>query len=841
MADQKELKLSVRVVGRVTEKLEEINKKLERLTRPIAKINEHFRFAERSVRKYTNTLDQLARKFRGIGTAATLGLTLPIAAFGATTVKTAADFEHSMTKVRTLTQGDMFDQLKSQAREFGATTRHSATEAAKAMAFYSMAGFKALETFKTMPSTLALATAATEDLSTTADILSGVVRGYQIPLDDIPKTTDMLTAGFANAKMDLRTLGEALQKSGGTFNKLGVPLSELLALIGKLRDVNIDPSSIGTALTSAASRLVSPVKLVKERIQELLNIDASKLTTEQGKLGSFVDLLERLEKAGATPADFYDIFGKESGKYLIQYLQVSSGIRKLQHTIKNSTGITKRFAKEFEKGATGAMYSFKSAVEAVEISLGESGLLDYFTKSTFAFASYIQNLSRVNPALLNLATIAAVTVGIIGPMFLALATMVSTLAASIVALKFASVVAAAFGTTLLTVLGGIAFKIGLVVGAIGLVVYVGWFFYKNWSAIYDFAGKVVSGWVDLVSGYMSFVWGLIKDYLVGWFKALLWFADFLEKLWDNPKQAFIDTFEDIKNKVSEVIDTFTIKFMRMVDKVMPYVKRIMNFLIDPKGNHKEFYVAIDQPDYPSIQNEEVVRKLRYDMGPIRKLPNETIDFNYKPNSFIPEPEKPKSIDLVPDFIDSIGSTIYDAFSKPTFDITDDINIDIDENKLGKAMKIDAKIDAPKQIAPVIPLKSFGPGDFFKSSQIFDDRSIKGEKQWNPAIPETKVVPLPTSKIVEPIENVSRITTPEAKMKDTIATLKQTSEHKFEEGRVERIMDSSTTREERIEKSEKEVRIVIDFENAPKGVEVRTENKSKVPLSVNMGFAMDGNR
>ncbi len=837
MAEQKELKLAVRVVGRVTEKLEDINRKLEKLTRPIARINDNFRMAENSVRRYTNTLDKLSKKFRNIGMAATLGLTLPIAAFGATTIKTAADFEHAMTKVKTLTQGDMFQQLKSQAREFGASTRHSATEAAQAMVFYSMAGFKALETFKTMPSTLALATAATEDLSTTADILSGVVRGYQIPLDDIPKTTDLLTAGFANAKMDLRTLGEALQKSGGTFNKLGVPLSELLALIGKLRDVNIDPSSIGTALTSAASRLVSPVKLVKDRIQELLNIDASKLTTEQGKLGSFVDLLERLEKAGATPADFYDIFGKESGKYLIQYLQVSNGIRRLQHTIENSTGITKRFATEFEKGATGAMYSFKSAVEAVEISLGESGLLDYFTKSTFAFASYIQKLSRVNPALLNLATIMAVTIGIIGPMFLTLATMVSTLAVSIVALKFASVIAAAFGTTLGAVLGGIALKFSLIIGVIGLVVYAGWFFYKNWSAIYDFAGKVVSGWVDLVSGYMSFVWGLIKDYIVGWFKTFLWFADFLEKLWDNPKQAFIDAFEDIKNKLSEIIDNFTTKFMRMVDKVMPYVKRIMNFLIDPKGNYKEFYVAEDQSDYPSIQNEEVVRKLRYDMGPIQDIP----DLNYEATiTFKPEPQKSQSIDLVPDFIEDIGSTIYDAFTKSTFDITDDINIDIDENKLGKAMKVDAKIDA-KQIAPVIPLKSFGPGDFFKNSQIFDDRSINGEKQWNPVVPETKVIPFPSEKIAKPLEKVNQVITPNAKMKDTIDTLKQTSEHKFEEGRVERIMNSSTTREERIERSEKEVRIIIDFENVPKGVEVRTENKSKIPLSVNMGFAMDGNR
>ncbi len=814
---KKELSFAIRVVGRATEKLEKINRKLEKLSRPINRLNDNFRTAQKSVRKYTASLDKLSDKFKSVGTAATLGLTLPLTALGASTIQTAADFQHSMTKVKTLTQGDLFHKLKQQARDFGSTTKHSATQAANAMVFYSMAGFRAREIYKSMPATLDLATAATEELSATADILSGVIRSYQIPMSKIGKTTDMLTAGFANAKMDLVMLGEALAKSGGTFNKLGVPLSELIALIGKLRDVNIDPSSIGTALATASSRLVNPVKAVKERISSLLNIDASELTTPDGKLGSFVGLLEKLETAGAKASDFYAIFGVEPGKYLMQFLNASKGIRKLQHTIENSTGITRRFAREFEKGATGSIYSFKSAIEALKISIAESGLLDFFAKVTFGLAETIQKLSKSNPALLKLTTIMAVIAGIIGPILLSIGAGIGLIATSIVALKFASIAAAAFGTSLIGILGIVVLKIGLVVGAIAAIAYIGWFVVKNWKVISTFFVDLFHGWANLVRGYFDLVLGFLKFYFVGYLKTLLWFANFLEAMWDNPTKAVKDAFNDISNTVSKFIGDTIGKFMSMFDAIMPSIKRIMNFLIDPSGKYIEFSIAEDLPDYPTPENEEVTRTIKYGQGPLLtdNIPAQEIDFNYK-QPFEAEIEE-QTIDLIPDFIEDLGSTISDAFESPVL-LDDFIEIDIDEKILGKNIDLKPKIDFPKSSFESASLKPFGPGDFFKGRiQSFADLSKDGSKIWN-------------------TEYVNGVYVGD----DTPAleSLKEASNHKLDSGKVHKLFGPDSS--ERSQKGDKEVKVIIDFENVPKGVAARTQSRS-IPLKVNMGFAMDGAR
>ena len=271
---KREVSFSVRAVDRATAVINKVTRSLEKSTAPLRKMEKLYDRVDKSTKKYTKTLDRLKDKLEDVGKAATIGLTLPIAAVGATSIKTAADFEQSMKKVETLTGGDMFDELKSQAREFGATTMHSASSAADAMVFFSMAGFRALETYKAMPSTLNLATAATTDLATAADVVTSVMRGYNLPVSEIEQMTDMMTGAFASAKMDLSTLGESLTKAGPLMSQIGVEFSETLAIIGKLRDAGIDASSVGTAIAGGAARLIKPVKEVSDRIKKLLKIDA---------------------------------------------------------------------------------------------------------------------------------------------------------------------------------------------------------------------------------------------------------------------------------------------------------------------------------------------------------------------------------------------------------------------------------------------------------------------------------------------------------------------------------------------------------------------------------------
>lgn len=77
----------------------------------------------------------------GVGKTLTNAITLPVAAVGAISVKTAADFESSMSKVKAITgaTGEDMQILEKLAREMGATTKFSASNAADALSYMGMA------------------------------------------------------------------------------------------------------------------------------------------------------------------------------------------------------------------------------------------------------------------------------------------------------------------------------------------------------------------------------------------------------------------------------------------------------------------------------------------------------------------------------------------------------------------------------------------------------------------------------------------------------------------------------------------------------------------------------
>src|SRR5690606_14808441 len=79
-----------------------------------------------------------------VGGMMTRRVTLPVIALGAATLGASANFERGMNRVRGITgaTGSDLDALSRQARDLGASTQFSATQAADAMGFLAMAGFE---------------------------------------------------------------------------------------------------------------------------------------------------------------------------------------------------------------------------------------------------------------------------------------------------------------------------------------------------------------------------------------------------------------------------------------------------------------------------------------------------------------------------------------------------------------------------------------------------------------------------------------------------------------------------------------------------------------------------
>lgn len=113
-------------------------------------------------------------------------VTAGITALGTASVKTAADFEAGMSKVAAVsgTAGDDLDRLSAKAREMGSKTKFSATEAAGAMEYMAMAGWKTEDMLGGIEGVMNLAAASGEDLATTSDIVTDALTAFGLTAQD---------------------------------------------------------------------------------------------------------------------------------------------------------------------------------------------------------------------------------------------------------------------------------------------------------------------------------------------------------------------------------------------------------------------------------------------------------------------------------------------------------------------------------------------------------------------------------------------------------------------------------------------------------------------------------
>ena len=106
-------------------------------------------------------------------------LTLAISGVGTAAVKTAADFDAGMSQVAAISgaTGDDLEALRDKAREMGSKTKFSASEAASAMEYMAMAGWKTGDMLGGIEGIMNLAAASGEDLATTSDIVTDALTG----------------------------------------------------------------------------------------------------------------------------------------------------------------------------------------------------------------------------------------------------------------------------------------------------------------------------------------------------------------------------------------------------------------------------------------------------------------------------------------------------------------------------------------------------------------------------------------------------------------------------------------------------------------------------------------
>ncbi|MCB5257133.1 MAG: phage tail tape measure protein, partial [Candidatus Cloacimonetes bacterium] len=165
-------------------------------------------------------LGDVGKKFNDVGkTMSNAGKTMstyvtaPVLGLGAISLHTASNFDDAMRRVQAVSgsTGSEFEQLSRQARDLGASTSFSASDAADAMYYLALAGWKTNDIMDATPGLLSLAAAAGMELGTSADIVSDTMSAFQMEAGRAGEAADIFAAASSNSNTDVSMLGEAMK------------------------------------------------------------------------------------------------------------------------------------------------------------------------------------------------------------------------------------------------------------------------------------------------------------------------------------------------------------------------------------------------------------------------------------------------------------------------------------------------------------------------------------------------------------------------------------------------------------------------------------------------------
>lgn len=476
------------------------------------------------------------------GTTLTTCVTVPLAGIGAASVKTAADFESSMSNVQALSgaTGSELEQLSNLAKEMGANTQFSASEAADALGYMALAGWDTQQSMNALPGVLNLAAASGMGLAEASDLVTDYLSAFGEEADQAGRMADVLSYAQANSNTTTAGLGEAFKNCAANANAFGLDIEQTTALIGKLSDQGLKGSEAGTALSAVFRDITQKMK------DGNITIGKTKIAVQDanGNYRSMTDILRDVENATDGMGDaqknaaLMSTFTSDSLKALNILLQTGSGnIEDFEKELRNSSGTAEEMANIMNDNLNGQITALKSALEGAAIAIGEA-LLPMIKGLVSVLQGALNWFNGLNDGVKTTIVTVGLVVAAIGPLLLILGSLASAIG-NLIELKAllaeSSILSSAIGRVsgLFTSLGAII--TGTVIPALQSL----WAF-----MLANPITLVIAAIAALVAGFI-YLWNNCES-----------FRNFWINLWDN----IVETVQNIptyfQNALNAIGDTF---------------------------------------------------------------------------------------------------------------------------------------------------------------------------------------------------------------------------------------------------------------------------------------------
>lgn len=308
-----------------------------------------------------------------IGSKAVNAVTGSISGMARGVVDAGMSFESAMSSVAAISgaTGQDFDILRSKAKEMGATTQFSATEAANAMEYMAMAGWKAEDMTSGISGIMNLAAASGADLATTSDIVTDALTAFGQTAADSGRFADVMAAASANANTNVEMMGKTFKYAGAAAGAMGYSVEDLAVATGLMANSGIKGTQAGTSLRSTITRMAKPTKESGTAMKAL----GISITDAKGKMKPFGEIMKDMRKGmkGMTEdqkASYAAMLGgQEAMSGLLAIANASDAdFEKLTKAIDGAAGSAEKMAQVKLDNLKGDVTILQSALEGLAIT-----------------------------------------------------------------------------------------------------------------------------------------------------------------------------------------------------------------------------------------------------------------------------------------------------------------------------------------------------------------------------------------------------------------------------------------------------------------------------------------
>ncbi|NBI99517.1 phage tail tape measure protein [Lachnospiraceae bacterium] len=448
-------------------------------------------------------------------------VTAAVGGLGTAAVKVAADFDSAMSQVAAVSgaTGKDLEALRDKAREMGSRTKFSASEAAEAMNYMAMAGWKTSDMLSGIEGIMNLAAASGEDLATTSDIVTDALTALGLSAEDSGHFADILAAASSNANTNVAMMGETFKYCAPVAGALGFTAEDTAEAIGLMANAGIKSSQAGTAMRSMMTNLTGEVKFTGDAFGEL----TVQTTNTDGSMRSLGDILTDCRAAFAQmsesekAANAEALVGKNAMSGFLAVMNAAPGdIEKLNSAINSCDGTAEKMAATMQDNLAGQFTILKSQLEELAISIGEI-LMPYIRQIVGWIQGLVDWLNSLDEGTKKIIVTVALVVAALGPVLVVVGKVVGAIG------TIMTVVPQIAGA----ISGVIAFVSGTVIPAISAVV----------AAI---------GWVPLAIAAVVAI-------LVVLYNKCEWFRDAVNAIWTQIKEFFVSAWQAICSFFTETI------------------------------------------------------------------------------------------------------------------------------------------------------------------------------------------------------------------------------------------------------------------------------------------------